>query len=66
MKERPILFSAPMVQAILAGNKTQTRRVIKWPVLDKEQCCELDSSYGADLSAYKGEQQLCPYGKVGD
>ena len=51
MKERGIIFSAPMVRAILAGRKTQTRREIVNP----------DRFSNVRECAY-----LAPYGVPGD
>lgn len=71
MKERPILFSAPMVRAILAGTKTQTRRALR------DQPCELlDFNRGAlsirvrravyQAFSPKFPSVCCPYGQPGD
>lgn len=57
MKERPILFSGPMVRALLEGRKTQTRRVAK------------EFAGRDDLDAILRRfpnQNGCPYGKPGD
>lgn len=78
MKERPILFSAPMVRALLAGTKTQTRRVIKDQQIG-ERFCDMrpegaylewlgTPSCGTgvwDVPEYSGIAKV-PFGVVGD
>lgn len=63
MKERPILFSAPMVRALLAGMKTQTRRVAK--LTEAAHVKEPGGNrrwHPADPDA----RLACPYGQPGD
>ena len=62
IKERPILFSAPMVRAILEGRKTVTRREVK-----KQAALDcLAAGFEPDFLALPGNSDLCPYGKLGD
>jgi hypothetical protein len=63
IRERPILFSAPMVRAILEGRKTQTRRVVK-PRRDPDFGCELSPGEIAG-EIRDGHYEICPYGQPG-
>ena len=80
IKERPILFSGPMVRAILDGRKTQTRRVVK----NHPGCGFEIGTYHKALTDRHGEQYPactesfgifaedgswsieCPYGQPGE
>lgn len=71
MKERPILFSAPMVRAILEGRKTMTRRVVKGGRFlyssspDGEIACENGvACFYIDDDHYRYIK--CPCGQPGD
>jgi hypothetical protein len=64
MKERQILFSTPMVQAILDGRKTMTRRVLKpklIPFIEKSEL--VNGKVCLDLLDI---EITCPYGIPGD
>src|SRR6185437_16020100 len=64
VKERPILFSGEMVRAILAGRKTQTRRVVKNP--DYFGCLTGDCPHWERKLCDESMRDCCPYGKPGD
>lgn len=80
MADRPILFSAPMVRAILAGTKTQTRRVVKvqppertyrvmpyhHPDPRQHFYAWVDSDPPRDICACSDWCQPCHYGQPGD
>ena len=71
MKERPIIFSAPMVRAILSGTKTQTRRLWKLP-----RGCNWYAEMGGEREGWfvdhgapwwlHATECRCPYGVPGD
>lgn len=76
MKERGILFSAPMVRALLAGTKTQTRRTVKiqppagtTDVMTYHHPDPRDHFYAWDEAKKELLEDWCapcPYGQPGD
>jgi hypothetical protein len=69
VKERPVLFSGPMVRAIIEGRKTQTRRVIK-PQPTGPGYTMLTPA-GNFITIWPDDDGFdhfakCPYGKPGD
>ena len=78
-KERPILFSGPMVRAILEGRKTQTRRIVTKVAgfgkvmagFDKSDTPGYDFHFRCKRGLWQDlrESELlgrCPYGNRGD
>ena len=61
MKEKPILFSGPMVKAILEGRKTQTRRVVS----DQSSVTDICGG-GVEPTVWWPDTGRCPYGGCGE
>ena len=73
VKSRPILFSAPMVRALLDGSKTQTRRIVKFPerMIDDGATPTIYHGFDGKTACFyvagTGDENLaCPYGQPGD
>ncbi len=76
MKERPIMFSAPMVRALLNCTKSQTRRVVKpQPLPPVARWVMSDHWWIPEAISERVKQQFittwpdalrCPYGQPGD
>lgn len=73
MTERPILFSGPMVKAILDGRKTQTRRVMK-PAPESRENTSVPGHFGTFFHGWNLDHpdvlsrdiwNYCPYGEPG-
>lgn len=74
MRERPILFSGPMIRAILEGRKTQTRRVVNWPEWASKESDRQDFACRFREASWLGlfkdgrpvKRFSCRYGVAGD
>lgn len=71
VKERPILFSGPMVRALLDGRKSQTRRVVKpQPPVGWDRTAWSDAPTmgwtAQEAPARDWHIVRCPYGTIGD
>lgn len=66
MADRPILFSAPMVRALLDGKKSQTRRVLRQQPHTRP---EIEGDAGEEMAVYDGDRCYgrwpAPY-RIGD
>jgi len=67
MSEKPILFSGPMVRAILEGRKTMTRRIVKGVTLHEsgDYIADTKGRWMCDVAS-TGMLSCCPYGNRGD